>query len=88
MPGDLWSFPFAAVAADSPAVEAVPFETKVDGFFYRVIPLLGLALGEMFQLDSLAEACADDGVYEGFFSAAPLNKVGGSGAPANAIAIK
>jgi kynurenine formamidase len=85
----LWNRHVAAVAADSPAVEAVPFETKVDGFLhYRVIPLLGLALGEMFQLDALAESCAADGVYEGFFCAAPLNKTGGSGSPANAVAIK
>ena len=52
-----------------------------------MIPLLGLAVGEMFVLDALAEACAADGIYEGLFCAAPLNKVGGSGSPANALAI-
>lgn len=54
----------------------------------RLLRVLGLALGEMFQLDALAKACAADSIYEGFFCAAPLNKTGGSGSPANAIAIK
>jgi hypothetical protein len=55
---------------------------------WRVIPLLGLAVGEMFVLDALADDCAADGVYEGLFTAAPLHKIGGSGSPANALAIK
>jgi kynurenine formamidase len=50
--------------------------------------MLGIAIGELFDLDALAGDCADDGVYEGLFVAAPLNKVGGSGSPANAIAFK
>jgi len=61
----------------------------VEGFLhFRIIPLLGMAVGEMFVLDALAEDCAADGVYEGLFTSAPLNKVGGSGSPANALAIK
>ena len=47
-----------------------------------------MAVGEMFVLDALAEDCVADGVYEGLFTSAPLNKVGGSGSPANALAIK
>jgi kynurenine formamidase len=86
----LWDQHVAAVVADCPALEATPFDvTTVDGFLhYRIIPLLGLAVGEMFYLDELARDCADDGVYEGLFTAAPLNKVGGSGSPANALALK
>jgi hypothetical protein len=37
---------------------------------------------------STDDECDSDGVYEGLFAAAPLNKVGGSGSPANALAIK
>lgn len=86
----LWDRHVAAVVTDSPALEATPFDvTTVDGFLhYRIIPLLGLAVGEMFYLDELARDCADVGVYEGLFTAAPLNKVGGSGSPANALALK
>jgi kynurenine formamidase len=63
--------------------------SSVDTFLhFRLIGLLGIAIGELFDLDALADNCARDGVYEGLFTAAPLNKVGGSGSPANALAIK
>lgn len=86
----LWDHGVAAVAADNPAVEVQPFdESTEDGFLhYQLIPLLGMAIGELFALDSLAAACALDGRYDGLLTAAPLNKIGGSGSPANALAIR
>lgn len=86
----LWDHHLAAVAADCPTVESLPPDVRsVDGFLhYHMIPLLGLAVGELFVLDALAQHCATDRVYEGLFTAAPLNKIGGSGSPANALAIK
>lgn len=90
----LWDHRISAVAADCPALEAIPplpnpDNPSVEGFLhFRIIPLLGMAVGEMFVLDALAEDCASDGIYEGLFTSAPLNKVGGSGSPANALAIK
>jgi Putative cyclase len=85
----LWDNHFAAVAADNPGLEAAPFEFVVGGFLhYDLIPLLGMAVGELFKLHDLAADCASDGVYDGLFSAAPLNKYGGIGSTANALAIK
>lgn len=86
----LWDKHVAAVLADCPALEAIPGDvTTADGWLhYRLIALLGLAIGEMIVLDPLAADCAADGVYEGLFTAAPLHKVGGSGSPANALALK
>jgi kynurenine formamidase len=85
----LWDNQVAAVASDVPALEAMPYTPTVEGFLhFRIIPLLGMAVGEMFALDALAADCAADGVYEGLFTAAPLNKVGGSGSPGNALALK
>lgn len=86
----LWDKAVAAVAADNPALEVQPFdEGRPDGFLhYRLIPLLGMAIGELFALDDLASDCAMDGQYDGLFVAAPLNKRGGCGSPANAVAIK
>jgi hypothetical protein len=86
----IWNHGLAAVAADNPALEVQPFdEGRVDGFLhYRLIPLLGLAIGELFALDPLAADCAADGVYEGLLTASPLNKLGGCGSPANALAMK
>jgi hypothetical protein len=42
----------------------------------------------MFRLDALAADCAADHRYEFFFTAAPLNKLGGVASPPNALAIK
>lgn len=86
----LWDRGFSGVAADNPALEVMPFdESSEEGYLhYRLIPLLGMAVGELFALDTLAADCAADLVYEGLFTSAPLNKVGGSGSPANALAVK
>jgi kynurenine formamidase len=85
----LWDRGIAAVAADCPALEAMPFDqSRADGFLhYRLIPLLGMAVGELFALDTLADHCARTGVYEGLLVAAPIQKTGGVGSPANAVAL-
>jgi hypothetical protein len=54
----------------------------------RLLPLFGLPLGEFFDLDALASDCAGDGVYECFFTSAPLNLHAGVASPPNALAIK
>lgn len=59
------------------------------GMLHRpLISGLGLALGELWALEDLAEDCADDGVYEFLLTCKPLNVHGAAGSPANAIAIK
>ncbi|MGW0584714.1 hypothetical protein ACWD25_54565, partial [Streptomyces sp. NPDC002920] len=52
------------------------------------IPNMGLPLGEMWDLEALAEDCAADGVYEFLLVAAPLPVTGAVGAPVNPIAMK
>ena len=52
------------------------------------LPMLGLPLGEMFVLDALADDCAADGRYTGFFTSAPLNLPSGVASPPNALVIK
>lgn len=91
----LWDLHIAAVAADNPALEAWPPGADPDGpsgrrsfLHFRLIPLLGMPIGELWWLDGLAEDCAADGVYEFFFTSAPLNVPGGVGSPPNALAIK
>jgi kynurenine formamidase len=85
----LWDHRFAAVAADCPALERMPFDkSHDDGFLHRrLIPKLGFAVGELFDLDALAADCAADGRYSGLFCAAPINTRGGAGSPANALAL-
>jgi hypothetical protein len=84
----LWDRHFAAVASDNTSVEVWPPDTTF-GFLHRtLIPLFGMPLGEMFNLEPLAADCAADGVREFFFTSAPLNKLGGVASPPNALAIK
>lgn len=81
----------AAIASDNPAVESWPPPNfaGAEGFLHHwLIGRFGMALGEMFVLGALAQDCQADGVYEAFFTAAPLNVPGGTGSPANALVIK
>lgn len=85
----LWDSHVAAVASDNPALEAWPPLGETGGFLHhRLIPLLGMPIGELWWLDDLAADCASDGVYACFFTSAPLNVPGGVGSPPNAIAVK
>lgn len=60
-----------------------------NGMIHRpLIALLGMAIGEMWALEDLADDCAQDGVYECLVVSKPLNLVGGVGSPANALAVK
>ena len=83
----LWDNHFAAVATDCPSFEVSPAAT-FGGIHKILIPLFGLPLGELFNLDPLAADCAADHTYEFFFTSAPLNKLGGIASPPNALAIK
>ncbi|MDX2171254.1 MAG: cyclase family protein [Deltaproteobacteria bacterium] len=80
----------AAVAADTNSVEVIPFEDPKTPLPFHLLCLrdLGLTLGEMFDLDALADDCAADGVWEFLFSAPPLRIAGGIGSPLNPLAIK
>jgi kynurenine formamidase len=89
----LWDSQVMAIAADNFAVEVWPPAWGQDdepfGFLHRVlIGSFGMALGELWHLDDLADDCAQDGVYESCLTSAPLNVTGGIGSPANALAIK
>lgn len=79
--------------ADSPLVaraEADPADRTVhSGMLHQtLIPLLGLAIGELWDLEALAADCATDGVWECMVTAKPLMLTGGVGSPANAMALK
>jgi len=80
----------AAVATDTNAVEVIPFEDARTPLPLHLICLrdLGLTLGEMFDLDALADDCAADHVWEFFFTAPALRVSGGIGSPLNPLAIK
>lgn len=49
---------------------------------------LGITLTEIADLEKLAADCAEDGVFELFYAAAPLKVALGSGSPVNPLVIK
>jgi kynurenine formamidase len=83
----LWDWGVAALATDLPAVEPVPGDPAAGSLHRRLLPLLGIPLGELFDLEELASACQERGSHAFLFTAAPLNLSGGVGSPANAVAV-
>ena len=80
----------AAVATDTWGFEVRPneFHDAFQPLHQVAIPHIGLFLGEMWDLDALAQDCARDGVYEFWLTAAPLPFTGAVGSPVNPIAVK
>ena len=83
----LWDWHVAAIVADNPAVEATPGDPAVGSLHRRVLAMLGIPLGELWYLEDLAAHCHTHHRYTGLLTAAPLNHPGGTGSPANAVAL-
>jgi kynurenine formamidase len=80
----------AAIATDTWGFEVRPneFDVAFQPLHQIAIPHLGLFLGEMWDLDALADACAADGHYDVLLTAAPIRVTGAVGAPVNPIALR
>lgn len=85
---EVW--PPAALVSPEELQKIVADPARLDEVFMhiRLLPLLGLPLGEFFDLDALAEDCAAEGGYDFFFTSAPLNLRAGVASPPNALAIR
>ena len=80
----------AGIATDTWGFEVRPneFDEAFQPLHQIAIPHLGLFLGEMWDPDGLAEACAEDGRYDFLLTAAPLPITGAVGSPVNPIALR
>lgn len=80
----------AALAADTWGLEVRPNETPdvFQPLHIVLIVHIGLWLGEIFDLDPLADDCAQDGIYEFMFCGPPLPFTRAVGSPLNPMAIK
>jgi len=80
----------AAIATDTWGAEVRPNE--LPGVFQPLhlimLVSMGLLVGEIWDLDTLAADCAQDGQYEFLFSGPPLVIPGAVGSPVNPQAIK
>lgn len=78
---------FAAVGGDSPTFECWPTgppEGRLHGF---LLALWGMPLGEMIDLERVAELALKNGKYTFFFTSAPANVVRGVSSHVNGTAI-
>lgn len=78
----------AATCSDNWAVEFLDPAKMALPLHCVLIRDLGMTLGEIFDLESLAADCAKDGVYEFLFTSPPIKTVGGVGSPITPLAIK
>lgn len=80
----------AAIATDTWGFEVRPneFDDAFQPLHQVAIPHLGLFIGEMWDPDALAGACAADRTYDFFLTAAPLKITGAVGAPVNPVAVR
>ena len=86
----LYDNELAVIATDTWGVEVRPNQTPdcMQPLHLVMIPNMGLLVGEIFDLDRLADDCAADGVYEFMFTGSPLPFTRAVGSPANPYAIK
>jgi kynurenine formamidase len=83
----LWNWQVCALAADNPAVEVLPGDPAVGSLHRRLLAALGMPLGELWDLDELADVCRQRGSYDVCVVSAPLYVRGGVASPANAFAV-
>lgn len=55
---------------------------------WRLLPALGMPIGELWDLEALAADSAGHGRYDGLLTSAPLNLTGGAASPANALVLR
>lgn len=80
----------AGLATDTWGMEVLPNETPdvFQPLHCVLLVAMGLYIGEIFDLEALADDCADDGQYDFFFCAPPLPFSRAVGSPVNPLAIK
>jgi kynurenine formamidase len=76
-----------AIACDNWAVEQLTGGEPLFPVHELALVYMGMLLGENFELDALAEACATTGHWDFFFAGQPLPIQGGVGGPVNPMAI-
>jgi kynurenine formamidase len=78
------------IATDTWGAEVLPNETEnvFQPFHVVAIPYMGLLIGEIWDLEELADACAADGRYDCLLSAFPLTITGAVGSPINPMALR
>ncbi|MEV6845794.1 cyclase family protein [Actinoplanes sp. NPDC051411] len=85
---ELWPIGGLLPPDERAAVLADPSRRHEISLHTRLLPMLGLPMGELWYLERLADACAADGEYRACVTSAPLNLPHAAASPANALAIR
>jgi hypothetical protein len=83
----LWNSRFSLLALDNPTAEALPYLPAEGWAHHRLLALLGLPIGELWDVSKLSQVCATHRRWSFLLSVAPLNLPGGVATPANAYAV-
>jgi kynurenine formamidase len=89
----IWNHKFAAVASDSISWEVMPANNEgkkeEDKVFLHEYLLAGwgMPIGEMFDLEALADICEEEQRWTFFVTSAPFNMPGGVSSPPNCMAL-
>ncbi|KAF2260290.1 hypothetical protein CC78DRAFT_523484 [Lojkania enalia] len=78
---------FAAAVTDSLNFEAWPPISFEGSLHASMLPLWGMPIGELWDLEALAEQCRGTHRWDFLLTSAPGNVPGGVGSPPNALAI-
>ncbi len=80
----------AVVASDNWAIEVLPGEIDTELLPVHMVLIrdMGMTLGEILDLDELADDCEADGVWEFLLTAPPIKFTDAVGSPINPLAIK
>jgi hypothetical protein len=68
----IWENGFSAVAGDQPGFEVLPFQSKEFWLHEWLLAGWGVPIGELFDLEKLAEECGRLKKWSFFFSSMPL----------------
>ena len=86
---EVWPLGAGLDPAELERIRATERNRLVEVFAHTtLLPLLGIPLGELWDLDALAEDCASSRIYDCLFTSAPINLRAGVASPPNALAIR
>lgn len=83
----LWDNHFAAVASDAVSFEVYPALNPEFDLHHHLLAGWGVPIGEMFDLDELADMCKRLNRWTFFVSSSPLNYSKGVSSPPNCMAL-
>ncbi|KAF4539153.1 uncharacterized protein LTHEOB_10545 [Lasiodiplodia theobromae] len=82
-----WENQLSAVAGDTVGLETMGGSNTEYLLHQWLLAGWGMPIGELFDLEELAERCAQEGRYTFYLSSVPVKMPGGVASPPNAVAI-